>query len=417
MKLNFLDSGIDSLRKGFESLLAYEKLQFNSDLKRKKKERYYHLKDAILFIQHGIEILFKHIILRSSEYLLFTTIDDNVKKAFIEKKERGLKSVFESEKKHKIHTVSFVESIERLKILPNVAMGKRLEEKVRTLETYRNIIMHAETYLDETDINNTFDGLANMLDVFFFQTLGKSYKTISGYGEFVESFQNFQNVLIENNQDLKARTLEVFISALKTSELTMGPKELKRFTDVEACAKFIDILNNSSLTFGIDIYNGYCAGRTTITRKNKELFEIMAEDKLFFCEFKLKSLILYLPNLTNQASPIVFIECDSFTEKDPTLKKAVAFDYHNIQHVDYYKLNDGTIITGEEELETFYETDHNDDYKSFVRFYSAGIMCFLNIQGLRYNYGLKRLVEANRFTDGKDFEVGVRDFLEGFENY
>lgn len=415
MKLNFLDSGVDSLRKGFESLTVYEKLQFNNDLVKKKKQRYYHLKDAILFIQHGVEILFKQIIIKHSEYLLFTNIDENVKKAFREKKERNLKSVFESEVKHKIHTVSFVESIERLKILPKVNFGKRLEEKVRALEMYRNIIMHAEPHLDEDAINLTFDGLANMLDVFFYQNLGKAYKTISGYGSFVKSFEIFQDVLTRNNQHLKAETLRVFMSALKVSELSMGPKELIRFTDIDGCSKFIDFLFNSSLRFAIDIYNGYCAGRAKITRHSKELFKINAEDKLFFCEFKLKSLILYLPDLGNQTSPIIFVECDSFTERDPKLKPAVGVDFHNIQRVDYYRLNDGTIITGEEQMEAFNELDIDDEYESIVRFYSSGIMCFMNIQGLEYNRGLKYLVEANRFANGKDFEVGLRDFLEAFD--
>lgn len=414
MKLNFLDSGIDSLKKGFENLTAYENLQFNNDLVRKKKQRYYHLKDAILFIQHGVEILFKQIIIKHSEYLLFTNIDDNVKKAFREKKERNLKSVFESEVKHKIHTVTFVESIERLKILPKVNFGKRIEEKIRALETYRNIIMHAEPHLDENAINQTFDGLANLLDVFFYQNLGKVYKTISGYGDFVKSFEIFQDVLTKNNQHLKAETIKVFMKAFKMSGFSMGPKELVRFTDIDGCAKFMDILFSSSLSFGIDIYNGYCAGRTKITRHSKELFEINAEDKLFFCEFKLKSLLLYLPDLTNQASPIIFVECDSFTERDPKLKPAVGADFNDIQHVDYYRLNNGTIITGEKQLEAFHELDDHGGYESIIRFYSSGIMGFMNIQGLEYNRGLKYLVKANRFTNGKDFEVGLRDFLEAF---
>ncbi|MCJ8208560.1 hypothetical protein MUY27_02490 [Mucilaginibacter sp. RS28] len=414
MKLNFLESGIDSLKKGFENLTAYENLQFNNDLIRKKKQRYYHLKDAILFIQHGVEILFKQIIVKHSEYLLFTSIDENVKKAFREKKEKNLKSIFESEVKHKIHTVSFTESIERIKILPQIHFGKQFEEKVRALETYRNVIMHSEPYLDESKINQTFDGLANMLDVFFYQNLGKAYRTISGYGDFVRSFENFQNALKKNNQHLKAEALRVFMDAFNASELSMGAKELKRFTDVDCCAKFMDVLFDSSLIFGIDIYNGYCAGRTVIRRENKEMFKIIAEDKLFFCEFKFKSLIVYLPDMANQSSPIIFVECDSFIERDSKFKNAVAPDFHNILHVDYYRLNDGSILTGEDQMEAFHESESCVEYESVIRFYSSGILCLMNVQGLEYNYGLKRLIEVNRFIDGKDFEVGIRDHLDNF---
>jgi len=417
MKLNFLDSGVDSLSKGFKNLIVYEGLQYNNNLVRKKKERHYYLKDAILFIQHGIEILFKQIIFRHSEYLLFSHIDDHVKRAFREKKERKLKSVFESDAKHKIHTVSFTESIERLKLLPGVVFSKKLEEKVRALEVYRNIIMHAEPYLDENAINQTFDGLASMLDVFFFENLGKRYRTISGYGEFVKNFEKFQEVLTAGNQHLKAETLRVFMNGLKSAGLSMGTKELKRFTDIEGCAKFLDVLFSSTLVLGTDIYNGYCAGRTKVTREGKDLFKMNAEERMFFCEFKLKSLILYLPDPADQASPIIFIESDSFVETDLRLKDSVGPDYHDIIHVDYYRLSDGSVVTGEENMDAFYDENTKEEYESVIRFYSSGIMCFMNVQGLEFNYGLKYLVERNRFTDGKDFEVGVRTFLNSIDRH
>lgn len=417
MQLNFLESGIDSLKKGFESLTAYERIQFNASKSPKKRQRFYHLKDAVLFIQHGIEILFKQIINKHSEYLLFTNIDDHVKKAFKEKKDRHLKSVFQSGLKHKIHTVSFLESLERLKILPGIEIGKVLETKVRELEFYRNIIMHAEPHLEEAAINSTFDGLANLLDLFFFDALGKSYKTISGYSDFVKSFGDFQKILRDNNQLLKASANELLLNSLNKAKLSMGVKEIKRFTDVNACTHFFDSLFDTELRFGTDLYNGYSSGNVKIKRSEAGRFIMNADDKMVLFEFKLKSLIIYIPNLDNKASPILFIESDHLEEDNEQLKKASGKEWDGIKMLDYYLCDDGTFITGDEEKDAYCESQAADrpDYVNVVKFYSKGIFCFMNVQGLTYNRGLKYFIQDYKFLDGKDFEVGLREQINSID--
>src|SRR5690606_20703991 len=101
-------------------------------------------------------------------------------------------SVFESDLKNKIHTVSFLEAIERLKIIPSIEISKSLESRLIELETYRNIIMHSEAHLNESQINNTLDGLSDDLDIFFIKNIGTKYKTISGYGVLLKNIKKYK---------------------------------------------------------------------------------------------------------------------------------------------------------------------------------------------------------------------------------
>ncbi len=413
MKLSFLESGMDSLKKGFSYLIEYEKLYYNTDAKRKPKQRLFHLKDAILFIQHGTEILLKSILSKHSEYLLFTNIDSNVKKAFTDKKSKKLKSVFESDLKHKIHTVSYIEAIERVKILPNVILSKTLEKKLLELEVFRNIIVHSEPFLNEDEINNTLDDMANQLDVFFFKTIGHKYKTISGYSEFVKNFEKFQNVLKEKNLILKAQTNELIFKSLHTANLTIGEHEIKRYTDIISCTKFIDSIFNSDLRFGTDLYNGYCSGDIKMRRASEELFHIIFLDKDLIIEFKLKSLILIMPKIEGKSSPIVLIESDEFEESNEELNKCKKDDYQGVSTLEYLKLENDSFVVGYEKVYDFYENNIVKKHSHHMRFYTKGIVCFFNVQGLNYNHALKYIIKKNiGYSIGKDLEVALRDIID-----
>ena len=225
MKLTFLQSGIDSLKKGYENLVLYEEEYFIGC--KNSKARFFHLKDSILFIQHGVEILLKQILARESEYLLFSNLDESVKKAYKEVKQKKLNSVFESSLKNKIHTVSFSEAIERVKIISNISMDSRLEEKLHQLETYRNIIMHSEPHLDEVELNNTLEGLIDLLDSFFYKSIGVKYDTVSGYSQLIKNYNLFAELLHKKNLDFKAKVTEIFLAALKEADISIGLNEIK----------------------------------------------------------------------------------------------------------------------------------------------------------------------------------------------
>lgn len=415
MKLNFLDSGLDSLKKGFQHLIEYEKNTFYLKKKNADEVRFYHLKDAILFIQHGIEILVKSIIHNHSEYLIFSQIDSNVKAAIRQKNEQNLNSVFESDLKHKIHTVTFLESIERLKIIPNIKISKALEKRLKELESYRNIIMHSEPYLNEYDINETFDGLSDELDLFFFQNIGEKYKMISGYDNLIKSMESFKEIYREKGLELKIKTVEIILSALKKAKISLGSNEVKRITNIDNCSKFLTEIFNSDLLFGTDLYNGYCSGAVNkIVRKEDNIFALYTADNETYYEFKLKSIIIYIPSINDDKSPIVFIESDTIEYIPENFDNAELSIFDNIKTLRYIKIIESNkFIYNESEVYSFHENEYakNKEYEDNIRFFTKGLFCYLNVQGLEYNQGYKGLIWKEKAMNGKELEVGLRDIL------
>ncbi|WP_339888504.1 hypothetical protein [uncultured Flavobacterium sp.] len=413
MKLNFLDSGLDSLKKGFQHLIEYEKTTFYLKEDNNDVVRFYHLKDAILFIQHGIEILVKSIIQNHSEYLIFSQIDSNVKAAIRQKNEQKLNSVFESDLKHKIHTVTFLESIERLKIIPNVKISKELEKRLKELESYRNIIMHSEPHLNEYDINETFDGLSDELDLFFSQSIGKKYKMISGYDSLTQSMESFKEIYKEKGFEHKIKTVEIILSALKKAKISLGSNEVKRITNVNNCFEFLKEIINSELNFGTDLYNGYCSGAVKeIIRKEDNIFALYTADNNNYYEFKLKSIIIYIPAIGDDKSPIVFIESDDIDYIPDNFENSELDLFDNIKTLRYLKLIDeNKFIYNKEEVYSFQENNKSKKYEDYTRFFTKGLFCFLNVQGLKYNRGYKSLIWKEKSMNGKELEVGLRDIL------
>lgn len=412
MKLNFLKSGIDSLKKGFENLYEYESINYSNKSIKAKEKRVYFLKDSILFIQHGIEILFKSILSQHSEYLIFSQIDSNVKKALIQKKQRNLKSVFESDLKHKIHTVTFMESIERLKLIPNIEISKSLENRLIELESYRNIIMHSEPYLNESQINHTLDGLSDDLDIFFMENIGSKYKTISGYGTLIKNIKKYKSLLEKKEFELKKHSIETIIKALKHSNISIGGNEIKRITNLNSCTKFLTEIFDSDLVFGTDLYNGFCSGKVTkIKRKNDNIFEIFTEDNNAYFEFKLNSIIIHIPNIVSNQSPIIFIESDNIEIDESKWKKEFFDEYNKIKYIHYYQCIENGKIVCSDEIDDNDEGFEYDDYDKYVRFFTKGIFCFLNIQGLEYNRNYASLVEELYTMSGKKLEIELRNLV------
>jgi len=107
IKITFLENGIDSLNKGFKSLKVYEENLYLKTGVVTDKERFFQLKDAIIQIHHGIEILLKYILTKENELLVFSEINKYVKLALKEKRKRKLESIFQTSVKNRVHTVTF----------------------------------------------------------------------------------------------------------------------------------------------------------------------------------------------------------------------------------------------------------------------------------------------------------------------
>jgi len=415
MKINFLDSGIDSLKKGYKSLYEYEKMTYYNPKIYTEREKYFHLKDAILFIQHGIEILFKKIIHQHSEYLLFSQLDHNVKEALKQKNHKNLSSIFETDLKTKIRTVTFQESIERLKIIPSVFLSKKLENKVTELELYRNIIMHSEPHINTIEIHNTLDGLSDELDNFFYKNIGPSYRTISGYSDLTTNIDNINQILQKKGLALKSKAIQIFHDAIKKANVSIGANEVKRVTDINKCTTFLTSIFDSELNFGTDLYNGYCSGDVkAIQRKENCIFSLFTNDNQAFFECQLRSIILYIPSVQDDESPIIFIESNDLDFDPVKYNNTVLEEYNKIQSLRYIELKtNGNCIFGiDEQYQYINENDLTyDDFDRYERFFTKGPFCFLNVQGLNYSKNYGSYIYKNNKIDGKRFEVVLRNEL------
>ncbi|WCL55966.1 hypothetical protein PNF30_10555 [Bacillus safensis] len=143
MKLTLLDNGIDSVKAAYNALTDIE---FNID------EMEHRVKDAVIFLNHANEILFKLLIKQSSsEALNFVNIN-----SYMEAKEKMVKqeknTVFEIDENLK--TIGFFEAIRRLELICDIEVCSYLKRSLRYLNKKRNEIMHYEIHLTESEFKD-----------------------------------------------------------------------------------------------------------------------------------------------------------------------------------------------------------------------------------------------------------------------
>jgi len=415
MKISFLENGMDSLQKGYRLLLTYEKELVKRKLS--DKERYFILKDAILSIHHGVEILFKSILFKHSEYLIFSEINKNVKNAYTEKKNQNLNSIFETSFKNKIHTVTFDESVNRVETICGNPLPERLKDKINELNTYRNLIIHSEIFLNENDINNTFDGFIDLLDIYFFNVLDTDYKTLSGYSKLKENYKKYKEDLKERKLQLKSIVMEKFLSAFEKLHISMGENEVKLINDINIAMKLIDELKKAKIFFGMDLYDYSCSGNTEIKRYDKEKLSFFTSDNNADFIFKFKSMMIFIPKMDDSSSPILFFESDKINvEKE--LEQYIEKNYHGKKQLSgLYFIDDKKEVYGNEEIYKFEEKLEYDETFVIPKYYRIekyidpiGVFGFVNVQGL--DYGNLREILHNYYQKSlKELEIDFRDML------
>lgn len=145
-KIGLLDNAGHSLQRGYE--------MFN---KGRQNQDPLVLKEAIIWIHHGIELSIKQLLVQSNEYLIFDNIDKAVEKLVQLRRKSDLASanvldLFDYSES--VYTVGFGKLIDRAAILLNLqelAQGSILRDKIDALTSYRNKIVHftVEVKLDE----------------------------------------------------------------------------------------------------------------------------------------------------------------------------------------------------------------------------------------------------------------------------
>lgn len=146
LRIGLLDNACHSLQRGYEML----------NKGRSKKEALT-LKEAIIWIHHGIELSLKQLLVQSNEYLVFENVDEAVRKLAHLRRQPDMNQATVLDLFDYgggIYTVGFSKLIERAAImlnLPELAQGATLREGIEELANYRNKIVHfsVEVQLDE----------------------------------------------------------------------------------------------------------------------------------------------------------------------------------------------------------------------------------------------------------------------------
>ncbi|MBY0003522.1 hypothetical protein H7S55_25610 [Priestia aryabhattai] len=141
LKFTLLDNGADSLKS------AYTNLEILNEIADGGEHR---LKDAVIFLNHGVELLLKYILKQRSPALMFEKIDHYLKaKESLKKDKDKKKTVFDIESKLK--TVSLLEALKRIEYLCDIEIPEKLYNTLLYVNKVRNNFMHYEVELDDKE--------------------------------------------------------------------------------------------------------------------------------------------------------------------------------------------------------------------------------------------------------------------------
>ncbi|MCB0194702.1 MAG: hypothetical protein KDJ65_22310 [Anaerolineae bacterium] len=145
LEVGLLDNACHSLIRGFEFL----------GVSIDKQDKLL-LKDAVVWIHHGIELSLKQLLVQKNEFLVFDNIDKAVQKlGTLRRKKGSLIEVLELfDYGETSYTVGYGKAVERVSIMLNLqelAQGESLREQLDKLTNSRNRIVHflINIYTDE----------------------------------------------------------------------------------------------------------------------------------------------------------------------------------------------------------------------------------------------------------------------------
>ena len=254
MDIDMLNNGMDSLTKGFSSYLKYERIAKEKETP--TLEDYFVLKQAVLSTHHGVEILLKCILNKKSEFLIIDEIDSNYKEAYKEKIQNGYRSVFQTSKAQKIHTITYEEALSRVKYFGGNDLTEEIEKKLKNLNTVRNALTHAEAVIADEDIEKIFNKLLLDLDVLFLRAIGNEYSTFYGYSEIKANYDSYMTFLSEHQMTIKKKALAALFSIQEKTEQYSGQNEVIYTENSAVARKFLKSLQKE-LDFGMDLYNDW----------------------------------------------------------------------------------------------------------------------------------------------------------------
>jgi hypothetical protein len=160
IQITLLANGIHSLERGFETLNAALPTDIHAEWSANSQLL---LKEAIMFMHQGVELLLKQMLAQQSDYLIFSDVQ-KAAVAVLEARKQNM-SVFDLKPPH---TVSYEEAITRVRAFVDPPeLDETLVRKLLELNRLRNSVEH---YALQADRNATVRLLAELrpglLDLF-----------------------------------------------------------------------------------------------------------------------------------------------------------------------------------------------------------------------------------------------------------
>jgi hypothetical protein len=158
-KIGLKANGLHSLWRGIES---YQQYKDSRDI--------WLLKEAVMFLHHGTELLMKEILVQSSEYLIFEDLGSNTVKKQKQAAEKNL-GIFYLPKPPR--TVTYLDAIDRVEAFINPPeLDEPLLTRLRELNQYRNQLEHYAVDADAASVARLIANLHRPLVYLFEAQLG-----------------------------------------------------------------------------------------------------------------------------------------------------------------------------------------------------------------------------------------------------
>ncbi|MGG7604697.1 hypothetical protein [Massilia sp. BKSP1R2A-1] len=388
MKISLIENGLDSLKKGYGHLKKYEELDADP---MNDTQRFSLLKDAILAIQHGVEILFKDILRNKNEILLYSEINAKLKQAFTKRREGVITELFELDG---VHTVTFKESLERVRDICGIEIPSKLNKSLIKVEAWRNLLMHSAVSLPEVQVAAVLGGLMHSLDNFFSTAIGERY--INGQGRV--DLERAYNLYIASRQvpnDLKETVVKRLIAALKehgVKDVTAPGVFLVK--DYDKAIGILSHIQGDDLVYGCDFSNHHCSGLAKVVgAKPGGILRIYTEDIDNYYDIGLDGIVVYVPAIAGDLSPLVFVFSKQISQIGSSPYKR---DKDLITIQEGYIHEDGNEIWEADDFKATRSRVYKDDgsasdegLRKIYRFLGAGCAMFLNVQKLKYGRSVR----------------------------
>jgi hypothetical protein len=413
MKISLIDNGLDSLRKAYSSLKEYEDLR---EAEAEEAQRFFKLKDAILSMQHGIEILLKFLLSSRNEILLFSEINQKLRTAYAKRRAGDIEHLYDNDD---VHTVTFREAIDRVNDICGLHVPEKLRKDLLKVEKWRNSITHAAILQNEQEVSGVLSRLMPQLDDFFSPTIGDSYVQGQGRSELDRAFRLFKTVYGEHPNATKSAVIERLIRSLRENNIkSVTAPGVFSTTDAAKAFSILSNMQGDGITYGADLINLHCSGEMQVCNLDHQgVIELYALDIQVRYVFKFSHLVVYVPQVEGDTSPLIFIygKTSPVLGSDPELSKHFGYQTQGgIEFVDdkseeWEKEEIYRVLDSEDRQDDSGSNDDGDfpsraQTRPFIRkyrFLSDCCVCFMNVQTLSHG-AAKRILYSEGQLGGPE---------------